>query len=360
MTSREVPISDLFSIQRGKSKYTRAYADLNRGEVPLYSASLSGPMAYIDTADFSGPLLTFTTNGYGGSVQIVQGDFTINGDRAVLVPLDDTQLPDSRYLASVLEQRLRPLAVGRVGDRGKNEYTKVSPKVAESVTIPFLVDENGNDDFAAMERFGSAVDRARTLQGNLRIRAQQVRSTNLVLDVGESVEISLGDTDRFSLSIGRRVLKSELDEEGTIPVYSANAREPMGYFSAPRNGLSFDQPSLIWGIDGIFDWNLIPAEQPFVPTDHCGRLQVLDSELNPEYLVHALRATRDEHGFDRVYRASLENIAQVTVSVPVRPDGSLDRARQDDLARRYRRLRSIADDLADKISSLTDVVVAPR
>lgn len=360
MRSRSVKVSELFTIIRGKSKYTRSYGDNHPGQIPLYSASLSGPMTYIDVAEFSGPLLTFATNGYGGSVQILDGDFTINGDRAVLLPISGAELPDLRYLARVLEQELRPLAVGRVGDRGRNEYTKLSPKVALEVSIPLLVDKHGEDDYEAMRDFGLTVERSTTLQNNLRARAEQIQSTNIVLETGESEEVRLGDSDRFELMIGRRVLRDDLTEDGEIPVYSANARLPMGFVDKPRPNDTFDEPSLIWGIDGVFDWNLIPAGQAFVPTDHCGRLLVCDPDLDIEYLLHALRSTRDDHGFDRVYRSSLKNIAEVMVSVPVLPNGSFDPDRQQDLATRYQRLDRIAENLLGKITTLTDVVVTPK
>ena len=310
-------------------------------------------------AEFHGPHLTFTTNGYGGTVQVLDGSFSVNGDRAVLIPIEGVKLPDFRYLARVLEQTLRPLAIGRVGDKGRNEYTKLSPKVALEVTIPFLLNGQGEDDFVEMERFGAAIEKSVTLQNNLLARADQIKSTNIVIETGDSEEIRLGDATKFALSIGRRVLRDNLIVDGDVPVYSANARSPMGFVKEPRPRDTFEEPSLIWGIDGVFDWNLIPEGQAFVPTDHCGRLRVLDPTLDPEYLLYALRATRSEHGFDRVYRASLTNIAEVTVSVPIREDGSFDLDRQQELANKYRRLNRVADNLLNKILALTDVVVAP-
>lgn len=357
--TREVRIGELFTIKRGKGKYTRGYVEGHPGEVPVYSAALGAPMAYGDTADFSGPLLTFTTNGYGGTVQVIDGDFTVNGDRAVLLPREGVDLPDLRYLARVIEQTIRPLAVGRRTDGGRNEYTKIAPKTVSAVTIPFLVGENGDDDHDGMKSFGEAIERASVLQENLRTRLEQVQEVSVVLDAGNSVGVELGDEKRFSLSIGKRVLRSELSECGRVPVYSANARTPMGFVDEPREGHEFHDPSLIWGIDGIFDWNLISADTAFVPTDHCGRLEVLDQRLDPEYLLYALRATKDEHGFDRVFRANLANIAQLTVAVPVDGLGEPDLDKQRELAQRYRRIDSIRDEIAGRVSTITDVVMAP-
>lgn len=358
--TREVKIGDLFIIERGNGKYTRGYAETRPGKIPIYSAALGAPLAFTDSSDYTGPLLTVTTNGYGGTVQVINGDFTCNGDRAVLLPRDGVVMPDLRYLARVLEQALRPLAVGRRGDVGRNEYTKLEPKRINGATIPLLVDALGNDDYTAMNRIGEAMARADDLQTNLRSRIEQLKCVNIVLDAGASVDLQLGDTSRFALSIGKRVLRTQLDDTGDVPVYSANARIPMGYVKAPRLGDKFTAASLIWGIDGDFDWNLIPAHQAFVPTDHCGRLQVLADDIDPEYLLYALRATKDSHGFDRVFRAKLANIAELSVPVPVDETGVPDIARQRALAARYRHLDIIREQLLQKVSSLTSVVVVPH
>lgn len=87
--------------------------------------------------------------------------------------------------------------------------------------------------------------------------------------------VGLGDLELFDLSIGNRVLRKEHVDDG-IPVYSANVRRPFGCI-AESNLTDFSAFSLIWGIDGVFDWNLIPAGQPFATTDHSGRLQLRDS-----------------------------------------------------------------------------------
>lgn len=358
--TREVKITDLFIIERGNSKYTRGYAEAHPGEIPIYSAALAAPLGFTESSDYAGPLLTFTTNGYGGTVQIIDGVFNCNGDRAVLLPHDGVLLPDLRYLARVLEQTLRPLAVGRRGDAGRNEYTKLAPKSTIGATIPFLIDASGNDDYVAMKRVGEAISRAGDLQANLRSRVEQLKGANIVLDGGASVDLQLGDTSRFALSIGHRVLLTQLDNTGEVPVYSANARAPMGYVQEARAGDKFAAPSLIWGIDGDFDWNLIPANKAFVPTDHCGRLQVLTNDIEPEYLLYALRATKDSHGFDRVFRAKLANIAEISVPVPVDDTGMPDIARQHSLIDRYRYLDTIREHLLQKVSALTSVVVAPQ
>ena len=47
--------------------------------------------------------------------------------------------------------------------------------------------------------------------------------------------VNLNDKKTFELQIGKRVLDSELTENGTIPVYSANVKKPFVYFVSAQN-----------------------------------------------------------------------------------------------------------------------------
>ena len=145
----------------------------------------------------------------------------------------------------------------------------------------------------------------------------------------------LGDPATFALSIGERVLRGEHVAEGA-PVYSANVLTPFG--SVTRSNLTdFRRASLLWGIDGNFDWNLMPAGKKFATTDHCGRLQILDERLDPEYVYAYLNSTRERYGFDRVFRASLRNMkANVSVTVPLGANGEPSSERQRELAMEVR------------------------
>lgn len=140
----------------------------------------------------------------------------------------------------------------------------------------------------------------------------------------KSEMIALGDKNLFNLFIGKRVIKKDLiDLAGEIPVYSANVIEPFGYINY-TNITSFDYPVILWGIDGNFDFNLLPREETFATTDHCGTIQVLNNNIIPEYLLYALNARKIEESFDRSFRASLSNMKRFKIRIPVLEDGSFD------------------------------------
>jgi len=52
---------------------------------------------------------------------------------------------------------------------------------------------------------------------------------------------------------------------------------------------NFDTPSVLWGIDGDWMVNCLPAGIAFYPTDHCGVLRVKNGAMNERYLAYVLR-----------------------------------------------------------------------
>ncbi len=164
--------------------------------------------------------------------------------------------------------------------------------------------------------------------------------------------VSLGNRKLFHLLIGDRHEKQFVATDG-VPVYSANVSEPFGYSLVDVSKQDFSRPALLWGLDGIFDWNYMPEHQAFIPTDHCGVLRVIDDRILPKYLYHALRATREEWRFDRTYRPNLKNVEDnVTVDIPVDAEGQFDLEAQTQIAARYDYVQAMQRQLVDQLESI--------
>lgn len=120
----------------------------------------------------------------------------------------------------------------------------------------------------------------------------------------------------FELSIGNRVLSDEVEPDGLYPIYSANVFEEFGRISK-QNLTDFTYPSIIWGIDGDWMVNIIPAGQPFYPTDHCGVLRIKDNpDILPDYFALALEVAGMHEKFSRHNRASTQRIKKLLIQVP--------------------------------------------
>lgn len=78
----------------------------------------------------------------------------------------------------------------------------------------------------------------------------------------------------------------------------------------------FEEPHIIWGIDGDWMVNILPKGYEFYPTDHCGVMTVDESKINPRYMTHVLEKEGQAIGFSRSHRASIDRIKSINISVP--------------------------------------------
>lgn len=125
----------------------------------------------------------------------------------------------------------------------------------------------------------------------------------------------LNDKNVFDLSIGNRVLKEELIEEGTIPVVSANSHEVFGYVDKEIFS-DYSLDSVLWGIDGDWMVDLIGKNNKFYPTDHCGVMRIKTNDILPKYAMYALYKEGMHERFSRSNRASITAIERLSFQVP--------------------------------------------
>ena len=130
----------------------------------------------------------------------------------------------------------------------------------------------------------------------------------------ETIKLSLND---FELGIGNRLLRKNIsdNQEKGIPVYSANVYTPFGYTKETLLE-NFNSKTIIWGIDGDWQVNVINENIPFYPTDHCGYLRIIKGNWEPNYLSRALFLVGSKESFSRSLRASIARIKELKIPVP--------------------------------------------
>lgn len=143
------PLPILFDRLKGQAKYTKKYGNEHHGKYPVFSASSQKPLTHIDTFDYDGRYMTWSTNGFAGTILILDGKFSINGDRGILVPKDNRADLDFDYMKFTLEPIFRNLAKGRKGDNGEDEFTKLYPSMLSNIMIPVPIDANGEISLTA-------------------------------------------------------------------------------------------------------------------------------------------------------------------------------------------------------------------
>ena len=152
-----------------------------------------------------------------------------------------------------------------------------------------------------------------------------------------TIEITLGDRSLFELAIGKRKTKRELMSlpAGNVPIISARLDIPFGFIGGDSFVCHADS-LVLWNIDSSrWDTRVLEKNYRFIPTDHCGYMKILNSSLVPEYIAYKLYEYGLHVGFKHEYRASLANLKDVTIIVPIDKTGNYDVALQKEVAQKY-------------------------
>lgn len=175
--------------------------------------------------------------------------------------------------------------------------------------------------------------------------------------ISDKKTVSLDDKECFELFIGKRITKTELRNiQGNIPIYSANVFKPIGYHHT-SNIDGFDYDCVIWGIDGDFEFNTIKKRTPFVSTDHCGTIKILNNNILAKYLMIELDRCKHLYGFDRGLRSSLKNMKQITIDIPVIENGDFDLEVQQETIEKYNVVAELKAKAKEYEQTLKELVI---
>lgn len=178
------------------------------------------------------------------------------------------------------------------------------------------------------------------------------------------LNISLGDPSLFELAIGKRKTKRELllIPFGKIPIISARLDRPFGFVES-KSFVCSNSKLVLWNIDSSrWDTRVLDEYCKFIPTDHCGYMKILNPKIVPEYVAYKLYECGLHAGFKHEYRASLSNIRDMFIPIPIDETGDFDVGVQNELAQSYQRcvrvrneLLRIIDDLSSKRINIVSV-----
>ena len=259
-------------------------------------------------------LINSTGVGTAGRVTLFEldGDYVVDSHITIFRPNDEV-LPT--FVLLVLSSVVGFKTLEKMAD-GSSGQVELSIETIKSIKVPvppIPVQQEIVDACAKIDEEYNAT--------RMRIETYRQKTADLfaeldaVMSTTEGNRLSLSDTEKFSVAIGKRVLDKELASNGTIPVYSANVTSPFGFIDKLLI-TDFSVPSVLWGIDGDWMTSYLPSDMPFYPTDHCGVLRCKNSEVNPRYLAHILEVEGRKMGFSRSYRASIDRVHGIAFTVP--------------------------------------------
>ena len=363
MKFKEIEITELFDLVKGFSKYTTKYGHENIGEHPVFSASTKAPLTYINTYDYNSTYLSWTTNGYGGYIFILSGKFSINGDRALLIPkVDNLSLEYIRYIAQPI---FRSLARGRIIDGKKNEYTKVYPSMLNGIYIPIPIKEDGSFDLEAQEKIAK---KYKLVEDGKKQALDYLKTIkNCIIKVEHRKDIQYKNVDLkdiFDFYKGNAKYTNEyfLNIDGEYPVYSG-ATKNLGLvaYIDTYDWDAQDQKWLTWTTDGVYAGTVFVRNGKFSMNTHCGLLKPkedINYDLDIDYIAWILNQTLPNFAIgDQNMRVTMSIIKEVSIEIPIKQDGTYDLEEQQRIAKKHQNIESKRSEAIDMLKRIIDTQV---
>ena len=273
------------------------------GEYKVYGAN--GVIGYYDKFNHEESEVAMTCRGATcGTINYTEPRSWITGNAMVITP------KDNRLLKLYLKEYLTNTNVSHIiTGSAQPQITRTNLNPLQIPLPPIDVQEQ---IVAECQKVDEEYNTSRMAIEDYRKKIAQAYENLQV--IGADKRLKLNNFEVFEIGIGKRVLNSEVSPEFSIPVYSANVFEPFGMID--RLLLTdFSKDSVLWGIDGDWMVNTIPANTPFFPTDHCGVLRIKTNDIEPKYMAYLLQKEGERVGFNRSYRASIDRIEGLTVEV---------------------------------------------
>jgi type I restriction-modification system DNA methylase subunit len=357
-TKRLFKLTDLFYIDKGKSKYTKKYGDANKGNFPVYSASNHSPLTFINTFDYNGRFLTWATNGFAGYMMLIDGKFSINADRGLLRSKHENI--NLQFIKAVLEPKLRELAKGRMGENGNDEFTKVYPSMIEDLKIEMFVDENGDFDVEKQIEISERYEYIINMKTTVENYKKQIEE--LVVDIEGNYsfrEEKINDLFIIEKGKSRYTNKFIVESKGTFPLFSSQTTN--GGIIGNINIFDYDCNAITWTTDGAHAGTVFIRSGKFSMTTHCGAL-ILKSDVNGislDYVYYYLRNNLKRFAIgEQNKRITTTIIRSIGIPIPINSNKDFDLSAQKQIAEKYKKIEQIRRSILDELDKIINVDVS--
>lgn len=299
--------------------------------------------------------MTWATNGFAGYMMLIDGKFSINGDRGLLKP----KMPNINllFIKNIIEPKLRELAKGRKGEKGEDEFTKVYPSMIENVEIEMFLDKNGVFDINKQNEIAKKYEYIAELKAKIEDYKKQLKELSVEIEKSCNYETEKIE-DLFRIEKGKSIYTNEfiIKNGGNFPLYSSQTTNDG--IIGNINVFDYDCEAITWTTDGIHAGTVFLRNGKFSMTTHCGAL-ILKSKvknISLDYIYFYLKNYLKQFAVgEQNKRITTTIIKPIDISIPINSKGEFDISVQQQIAEKYRQIEQIKKSISqelDKISSI--------
>lgn len=348
-------LSNLFTCQKGNSKYIKTYCNKHQGDYEVYTGSTLKSFGFLNTYDYDEPNLSFTTDGeYAGTLKVLIGKYNVGGHRAILLK-KDTNL-DLDYFNYILQ----PIFYSKVKP---GDVPSVSwEKHLKHIEIEIPIDKNGDYDIIEQRRIAEILKQIEnkkiSLQKKKNILLGVLINDNLLNDC-KYKEVLISDIFSPENGSGEYTKTYCKNNAGDFPVYSGSSIEVFSNI----NSYDYDGEYLTWVKDGLAGY-LMYHNEKFSITNHRGILIPKSdmSNIDLRYLKYIIepifrneckgRVGHDGQNEYTTLNQTMINNIKTKIKIPVDNNGNYDLNKQKEIANKYRKIEEIKKNISNQIDIL--------
>ncbi len=356
---KTIDFNEMFELKRGQI-ISKEYINIHKGEYPVYSTQVEEAFGYIDSYMYDGKYLIWNTDGLAGYIKIMDGKFSITNIVGIMFLKEPFTLEtiSLEYIKYILEPIFRSNKKGRMGENGKNEYTKLNSTMIKNlnIKIPMPVKEDGTFDMEVQQELTAKYELIKNKKQKLFDKKKEIEIINI--DFYHSVAtkevpiVSICDICKSDKSITKAKIQAM---KGDIPVYSATVGKPLGFVNFYNN----DKPALLVVNDGDSGRTYIVKDEKYTIGKHVMGLKIKD-KYKDQISLEFLQIIAEPLFLKQAKGNGLKNlpgvmVKETTVLIPVKPDGNFDINTQLDIAKKYLKVEQIKKSLSLKMNSLLEL-----
>lgn len=357
--NRTIKLNENFDYGRG-NVISKIYINSHKGNYPVYSTQLDAPFGYIDTYMYDGDYLIWNTDGLGGYLRHVKGKFSITNIVGIMIPLTETAKNiNLDYLKIILEPIFRKNKKGRIGEKGKNEYSKINSKMITNLDISLSIPDLTKQQEIA-EQYFRIIEQKELILSKLK----EFNNKKIQFIYKNSRDFPI--TDLFQPTNGNSELTKTycINHKGNYPVFSGNTQNEYARIET----YEYDGEYLTWAKDGLAGlmmyhdgkFSLTGHRGILIPTEKCKNIDLKYIKYILEPIFRKNKKGRlGDLGKNEYTTLNSDMIKKMKdmIPIPTKEDGTFDLEAQKDIASRYEQIEMIKNNLTEKIQNIINLSV---
>lgn len=363
-------IIDFELSKTNNSAFTKAFINSNKGEVPVYGASLiKEEVGYGFVADnlkgvkYFDDCLTWNIDG-STAVFYRKGHFSLSEKVIPLFPFKHiSPFIDLEYLrfAIIFSPGFNSFDFSRKAGKGKLKKLQV--------LIP--INDDGFYDFEEQQRLAGIYSEIENQKQKLLNRIYDIQELLIHIDKEEGVKYVDEPLNKIVTHNNGNASYTKTwcqKHKGQYPIYSANNIEPIAYI----NSFDYDGEYITYSKNGCAGYITIINNRFSINGDRCV-MSINDEyigKINIWYLKYYLEPIfrKNKKGrlgafgkneFTKLNSSMIKNL-DIKVPIPLDTNGLYDLEKQREIAERYKQIEEIKKGLIEKIIQLTTINVVPE